>query len=320
MKFNKEVKVGLLGIVSIVVLYFGFNFLKGMDLFSTENEYTVVFKEVSGLQNSNAVTYKGVTVGRVMAMDTDQDNEQVKVTLAVNKKIALTDSTRALLADDGLIGGKMIKLNIGNGSPIKEGSELIGAIELGLADAAIEKITPALADVEHLVTNLDAMIVNLNETVIPTINALMKSTNKTTDGVNAILSKNAASLEKVTENAALLTNNLNNLTMDMDAQMKPILTKASTFADSLNAIELNATVLQLNKTVAGLQDIISSVNNGDGTLGKLTNDDSLYVNLDRTAASMDRLLSDMEKNPRRYVHFSLFGGKDKSEKKAKKTE
>lgn len=315
MKFNKEVKVGLLGIVSIVILYLGFNFLKGMDVFSTENEYTVVFNEVSGLQNSNAVTYKGVTVGRVMAMETDQGNEQVKVTLAVNKKIILTDSTRALLADDGLIGGKMIKLNIGNGSPIKEGSELIGAIELGLADAAIEKITPALTDVEALVNNLNAMIINLNENVVPTVNALMKSTNRTTDGVNSVLAKNAASLEQVTANAALLTNNLNTLTMDMDAQMKPILSKASTFADSLNAIELNATVQQLNETVSGLQSIIKTIDQGEGTLGKLTSDDSLYTNLDRTAASMDRLLSDMQKNPRRYVHFSLFGGKDKSDKK-----
>lgn len=314
MKWNKEVRVGLLGIVSLALLYLGFNFLKGSDVFSTEDEYTVVFSEVNGLQNSNAVTYKGVTVGRVMDMETDQANDQIKVTLAINKKIKLTDNTYALLADDGLIGGKMIKLDIQPGGDIKQGSALKGSIELGLADAAIEKITPALNDIDSLVVNLNRLVQQF-QTTVPMMNGLITSTTKTTDGVSAVLASNASKLKEVTSNAAILTNNLNTLTNSLDKQIKPILENTSSLTDSLSNLQLGATIANLNTTIEGLQSILSDVNSGKGTLGKLTSDDSLYVNLDRTAASMDALLSDLKNNPKKYVHFSLFGGKDKAEKK-----
>jgi phospholipid/cholesterol/gamma-HCH transport system substrate-binding protein len=313
MKFNKEIRVGLLSIIALVLLYLGFNFLKGSDVFSSENEYTVVFSEVNGLQNSNAVTYKGVTVGRVMEMETDQANDRVKVTLAINKTIKLTDSTRALLADDGLIGGKMIKLDVRPGGPIEEGSELIGDIELGLADAAIEKITPALNDLDSLVVNLNRLVRQF-QTTVPMLDGLLTSTTQTSQGVNAVLASNANSLKTVTTNAALLTNNLNTLTMDLDRQIKPILSNAATLTDSLSKLNIGNTVAQLNTTISSLQAILYDVNNGKGTLGKLTSDDSLYLNLDNTAASLDALLGDMKSNPRRYVHFSLFGGKDKKKK------
>ena len=303
MKIAKEARVGLLAIVSLVILYVGFNFLKGLDVFSTENEYTVVFEDVQGLQNSNAVTYKGVTVGRVMAMETDQQNDRINVILSVKKSIELTDQTVASLSDDGLIGGKLIKLNILPGNPIEEGSELKGGLELGLADAAIQKITPALNDVDSLVVNLTKVIKQFDQTGYA-LNALMASANKTTNGVNGIVASNAASLAQITSNAAILTANLNTLTSSLDSQMAPILKRTGEFTENLSGLELEKTVGSLNTSIAGLQSILSDVNEGKGTLGKLTSDDSLYVNLDNTAASLDALLSDMKDNPKRYVHFS----------------
>ncbi len=314
MKIAKEARVGLLAIVSLVILYVGFNFLKGLDVFSTENEYTVVFEDVQGLQNSNAVTYKGVTVGRVMAMETDQQNDRINVILSVKKSIELTDQTVASLSDDGLIGGKLIKLNILPGNPIEEGSELKGGLELGLADAAIQKITPALNDVDSLVVNLTKVIKQFDQTGYA-LNALMASANKTTNGVNGIVASNAASLAQITSNAAILTANLNTLTSSLDSQMAPILKRTGEFTENLSGLELEKTVGSLNTSIAGLQSILSDVNEGKGTLGKLTSDDSLYVNLDNTAASLDALLSDMKDNPKRYVHFSLFGGKKAKEEK-----
>lgn len=314
MKFSKEAKVGLLGIVTIAILYLGFNFLKGLDVFSTVDEYTVTFADVSGLQNSNRVTYKGVPVGRVMAIQTDQQNESIKVTLSINKKINLTNNTTAYLADDGLIGGKVIKLDIKPGDPIEEGTELKGGVELGLADAAIQEITPALGHVDSLVVNLNTIVKQFDQTG-NALKALMASANQTTNGVNAVLAKNQASLAKITTNAAMLTDNLNTLTVSLDSQMTPIMTQTGEFTQNLNTLELEKTVNNLNSTIAGLQQILADVNSGQGTLGKLTSDEALYGNLESTAASLDALLSDMKNNPRRYVHFSLFGGKDKSEKK-----
>ncbi|UBM58060.1 MlaD family protein [Marinilongibacter aquaticus] len=317
MKISKEAKVGLLGIVAIAVFYLGFNFLKGLDLFSTENEYMVVFDDVQGLQTSNQVSYKGVTVGRVLKITPDQENEQIRVTLAVRKKIVLTDRTVALLADDGLIGGKLIKLDIQPGKEIGEGTSLIGETQLGLADSAIEQITPALHNVDSLVINLNKIVSQFDQTGYA-LNALLESAKQTSNGVNAVLANNQSKLAEITTNAALLTANLNQLTSKLDSQMAPIMAETGQFTKQLNTLELEETVSSLNETVNGLKVVLDNVNQGQGTLGKLTSDDSLYTNLDRTAASLEALLSDMKANPRRYVHFSLFGGKDKSEKKKEK--
>lgn len=311
MKYSKEVKVGLLSLISLVILYLGFNFLKGMDVFSTENEYRVVFKEVNGLQNSNAVTFKGVTVGRVMDMETDQENDQIRVTLAINRKIKLTENSVALLADDGLIGGKLIKLDIKEGAFLPEGSEIKGGIELGLADSAIEKITPALNDVDSLLVNLNTLVKQFQGSV-PALNALLQSAAVTSGSVNSLVAANTKKLADLTTNAATLTNNLNSLTSNLDRDIKPILANTSKLTDSLNTLNLGATVNELNSTISGLQSLLGQINAGQGTLGKLTSDDSLYVNLDRTAVAIEALLSDMKDNPKRYVHFSLFGKKDKT--------
>jgi len=313
MKLAKEARVGLLGLVSLVVLYLGFNFLKGSDLFSTENEYKVIFQDVQGLQNSNAVTFNGVVVGRVMALETDQKNNRINVTLAVRKKIDITDQTIALLADDGLIGGKLIKLQILPGKSLPEGGEIKGEIQQGLADAAMEQISPSLKNVDSLVLNLTKIVKQFDQTGYA-MKALMGSANKTTDGVNLIVAKNAENLAKITKNAAILTQNLNTLASGLDAKMAPILKQTGDFTQNLSSLELDKTIGSLNTSIASLQSLLNNVNNGKGTLGKLTSDDSLYVNLDNTAASLDALLSDMKDNPKRYVHFSLFGGKKKEVK------
>jgi phospholipid/cholesterol/gamma-HCH transport system substrate-binding protein len=313
MKLAKEARVGLLGLVSLVVLYLGFNFLKGSDLFSTENEYKVIFQDVQGLQNSNAVTFNGVVVGRVMALETDQKNNRINVTLAVRKKIDITDQTIALLADDGLIGGKLIKLQILPGKSLPEGGEIKGEIQQGLADAAMEQISPSLKNVDSLVLNLTKIVKQFDQTGYA-MKALMGSANKTTDGVNLIVAKNAENLAKITTNAAILTQNLNTLASGLDAKMAPILKQTGDFTQNLSSLELDKTIGSLNTSIASLQNLLNNVNNGKGTLGKLTSDDSLYVNLDNTAASLDALLSDMKDNPKRYVHFSLFGGKKKEVK------
>jgi phospholipid/cholesterol/gamma-HCH transport system substrate-binding protein len=313
MKIAKEARVGLLGIVSLAILYLGFNYLKGSDIFSTENEYIVVFQDVQGLKNSNAVTYNGVVVGRVMGLETDQKNNRINVTLAIKKKIEVTDQTVALLADDGLIGGKLIRLKILPGKTIAEGGEIKGEIEQGLADAAMEQISPSLKNVDSLVVNLTKIVKQFDQTGYA-MKALMASANTSTDGVNLIVSKNAENLARITKNAAILTENLNTIAAGLDTKMTPILKQTGDFTQNLSTLELDKTVNNLNTSIAGLQSLLNNVNSGKGTLGKLTSDDSLYVNLDNTAASLDALLSDMKDNPKRYVHFSLFGGKKKEVK------
>lgn len=310
MKIAKEAKVGLLAIVTLSIFYLGFNFLKGLDMFSRNNEYYAYYADVEGLQASNPVTYNGVNVGRVMEIEPIQKDNIVKVTFVINRKVQLTSKTIALLADADLLGSKVIKLIIKPGDGITDQTALTGQIDKGLLVSATEQLSPTLAKVDSLLYNLNNVVKQFDNTG-NAMKVLMASATKTTDGVNAVVATNSKSISEVTANAARLTNNLNQLTADLDKQIKPILAKTSTFADSLNAIQLGKTVGNLNTSVASLQAILNDINKGEGTVGKLTQDEALYNNLTATAANLDALLADLKQNPKRYVHFSLFGGKKK---------
>lgn len=307
---SKEAKVGLLGIISLAILYLGFNFLKGLDIFRTENEYYVYYTDVEGLQTSNPVVFNGVTVGRVMAIDVEQDKAQVKVTLAINRKISLTDKTIALMADNGLLGGKMIKLLVNKGQTLNDEATLQGDVAQGMMASVTSKLDPTLRNADSLMVNLTKIVKQFDQTG-QALKAVLASANQTTNGVNGLLASNSKNISAITANASALTLKLNDLTTSMDAQIKPILQKTNTFADSLNAMQLGQTVAQLNASVASLQGILKEINSGKGTMGKLAKDDSLYTNLDRTAANAAKLLEDLKSHPKRYVHFSLFGKKDK---------
>ncbi|WP_259014294.1 MlaD family protein [Emticicia fluvialis] len=311
---KKEVKVGLLGIITFVIFYLGFNFLKGLDVFSTENEYYAYYSNVEGLQTSNPVMYNGVTIGRVVEVIPEQDRNRVKVLLAIKRDIMLNDNSVAILADNGLLGGKMIKMLIQAGNPIKDEGVLKSEIEGGLMSGLSEKASPILKNADSLLISLTTVVKQFDQTGVA-LKALISNADATTTGVNSVVAANAQNLSAVTANAALLTANLNTLTTSLDTQIKPILKKTNTFADSLNAIRMGETLAQLNRSVASMHQILNEINHGKGTIGKLATNDSLYVNLDRTAANLAVLLADLKANPKRYVHFSLFGKKDKEAKK-----
>jgi phospholipid/cholesterol/gamma-HCH transport system substrate-binding protein len=230
--------------------------------------------------------------------------------LAIKRDIKLSDKTTAILADNGLLGGKVVKLRIEAGKDLGDEGIILSEIEKGMVASVTDKLTPTLKNVDSLLTTTTAIIKQFDQTAVA-LNALMASATQTTAGVNGIVAANSKKLSAITANAATLTANLNTLSNSLDAQIKPILQKSSTFADSLNAMRLGQTVNQLNSSIAGLQGVIKEINQGKGTLGKLAKDDSLYVNLDRTAANIALLMADMKANPKRYVHFSLFGKKEK---------
>jgi phospholipid/cholesterol/gamma-HCH transport system substrate-binding protein len=307
---KKEVKVGLLGIIALAIFYLGFNFLKGLDIFRTENEYYVYYQNADGLQPSNPVMFNGVTIGRVVTVEPEQDQNHVKVMLAIKRQIKVSDKTIAVLADNGLLGGKMIRLLINTGKSLADEGTLESAVEKGMITSVTDKLTPTLKNVDSLMITTTAIIKQFDQTALA-LKALMASAAQTTNGVNGIVAANSRNIAAITANAALLTANLNTISNNLDSQIKPILQKTNTFADSLNAMHLGQTVQQLNNSIAGLQGIIKEINQGKGTLGKLAKDDSLYVNLDRTAANIALLMADLKANPKRYVHFSLFGKKEK---------
>ena len=314
MKISKETKIGVLAIVAGVLLYFGFNFLKGQDFFSSTIKYYVVYKNIDGLTESNPITLNGLTVGKVKGIEILKDrNNALKVTFDVKRGISLNDSTVALLANNGLLGGKVIMLHIGKGKrELVENDSLRGLIEKGLSEMIQEKATPVLSNIDSTVYSFNKRLKEF-ETVEANLNKLLINFNNTATTLNLAISENRVALGSMLKNLNSLTNTLN----DPVNGIKPLMAKANKFADTVNRMELAKTVNKTNQTIENLNILLAKINSGQGSVGKLMKDDSLYINMNHTAADLDKLFIDLRERPKRYVHFSLFGSKDKTAKQLK---
>jgi phospholipid/cholesterol/gamma-HCH transport system substrate-binding protein len=310
MKISQEVKVGLLAVITLLMLYFGFNFLKGTDFFSSSRKYKVIYNTIDGLTTSNPVRINGLAVGKVDRIDILQDQgNKLLVTLDIDKEIRITRGSRAVLADDGLLGGKAIRLGINTkGEELENGGTLVAAKESALSALIREKTLPVLNNVDSLTYQLNKVVAQFDQTGV-TLNQTLRAANAGLQTLDLTIAENRAGLRTTLANVNKLSASL----IETERQLKPILAKADTFADSLQGLQLKQTLGSVNKTVDNLQKLLASINNGQGSLGKLASDDKLYSNVNATTASLERLLTDLRENPKRYVHFSLFGRKDKSE-------
>lgn len=309
MKISQEVKVGLLAVVTLLMLFFGFNFLKGSDFFSSNNKYTIIYDNIDGLTASNPVQINGLTVGQIRSIRILQDQgNKLLVTVEIKSGIRVTKGSRAVLADDGLLGGKLIRLGINPGAPqLENGGMLVSAKESGLSALIKEKTLPVLNNVDSLTYQLNRVVGQFDQTGV-VLNRTLESANVGVRTLDLAIKENRAGLKATLDNVNRLSNSL----VETEKQLKPILAKADTFADSLQGLQLKQTLGSVNKTVDNLQKILGAINEGQGSLGKLTTNDSLYRNVNATTASLEKLLTDLRENPKRYVHFSLFGKKDKT--------
>ena len=308
MTISKETKVGLLALISFVILYLGFNFLKGKDFFSPENQYFVIYKNVEGLTAANQVSLSGMKVGQVKKVELIAGN-QVKVTLAIRKDLPLPEGTQAILSSDGLLGGKLVRLHMGQGAKnIAAGGSLTPMSETGISDLIKEKALPLINNLDSLTRSL-RVVTKSFEATGSSVNGLIKNTDKTVSSLggtmNSTIAENRASLAGITANMKSLTGNL----IETEKSLKPLIGKFSSMADSLNALKISQAVATTQKSLEGLQRIMSGIESGQGSMGKLLKDDSLYSNINRSLADLDKLLIDFRLAPRRYVNLSIFGKK-----------
>ena len=308
MTISKETKVGLLAIISFAILYLGFNFLKGKDFFSPENLYTVVYKNVEGLTAANQVSLSGMKVGQVKKVELIEGN-QVKVTLSIRKDLPLPAGTKAILSSDGLLGGKLVRLEMGKGNGIiPAGGVLMSTSETGISDLIKEKALPLINNLDSLTRSL-RVITKSFEATGSSVNSLVRNSDKTVstlgNSLNATIAENRMSLAGVTANMKALSGNL----METEKSLKPLIGKFSTIADSLSALKVSHAIATTQKSLEGLQRIMAGIESGQGSMGKLLKDDSLYSNINRSLADLDKLLIDFRLAPRRYVNLSIFGKK-----------
>jgi phospholipid/cholesterol/gamma-HCH transport system substrate-binding protein len=309
---SREIRIGILALVAGVILYFGFNYLKGSDLFSNKEYYYAVYPNVEGLNVSNPITINGVQVGQVSGKTLLQNQgNRVLLTLDVEKDITLNDSTVAVVASTGLLGGKEIKLVIGKGTrAITEGDTLIPSIETDMVAMLAEQAKPLSRDLDSAINNLNVLLKQFQQMSKP-LSGTMKNLETTSTTLNAILAQNQAAIKGIATNLQAMSGALN----DPKTGVKPLMTKLNAAGDTLSRMQLAQTVEKANASIANINKLLSEINQGQGSLGKLAKNDSLYNNLNRFSANLDSLMVDFRQRPKRYVHFSVFGKKDKDKKK-----
>ena len=304
MKHAREIKVGILATICIFLLFFGFNFLKGVNIFSPTNGYQGKFCNLHGLEEQAAVYIRGHKVGQVVSIDYDFTcDSSFTVEISINKDIALPQGTQMALVSDGLMGGMAIDLQIdgltGEGisglATIPHGSFLPTTYVPGLVESLQGEL---LAHVDAAVQEVDSLVVQLRGQM---------------EGDH--LKNSLANVERVSGDLTGLSSNLKRL---MNNQVPSIVNNADTAIANLNSIvadikraDLAGTVARVDTAVDGVNSLVADVRSQEGTLGQLIYNKSLYNHLDATVVSADSLLVDLKAHPKRYVHFSVFGKKDK---------
>ena len=297
--FTKEVKIATVAIVGIVVLFFGLHFLKGMPVFSTDNVYYASFKDVNGLSASTPIYADGYQVGNVKSIIYNyQKSGNVLVEFQVDNDLRVPKGSTAEIESD-MMGN--VKMNLIMGAPtaqaVQPGDTISGAVNGGLMDKVAE-VAPA---VEKMLPKLDSIMASLNTLLADP--ALAQSLHNVRDIT--------ANLTTSTEQLNTLLGNVNRGVPTMMAKANGVLDNTQRLTGNLAALDLAGTMARVDQTLANVQAVTAKLNSNEGTLGLLMNDPNLYHSLNRTVVSADTLLTNLRQHPKRYVHFSLFGKKDK---------
>ena len=306
MKISREVKTALLVIAGIVLFIFGFNYLKGKNLLSSDRTFYAVYDNVEGLAPSTPVTINGLNVGSVQSIDFNDDTGKLLVTMIVTKDFEFSKNSEAELYEAGLIGGKSVAIvpKFDNSGMAESGAYLKGTVKAGLSELVNQKLTPLQEKMEIMMVSADSVLTNINDVFDAKTKANLKnSIAQLNTTITSFKSMSASMNTLISDNKDKLDNTLTNFD-----KASTDLTKMSS---SLAETDLKKTIEDLQKTVTNFNGVLSSIENGEGSMGKLLKDEKLYNNLEGASKQLEQLLEDMKLNPKRYVHFSLFGKKAK---------
>lgn len=283
----------------------GYSYLKGKDLFNSYKFFYVEYQNVEGLTPSAPVTINGLAIGKVKAISLTEKGTLL-VELQIHTDFPISKTSTAAIYDASLIGGKQLAIrpNYADKSIAESGDYLKGVVQGGLMDSLGDKVSPALAKVEKLMTSADQLVISFNEVLdakgkadlkksLAELSATMEQFHKVAANANVILEENKGQLKGVVSNFNKVSDNFVKI------------------SDSLNKADLGLAVRNLNSTLAKVDGIMKGIESGKGTMGKLMKDDALYANLAKTSKELELLLQDVRLNPTRYVNVSVFGKKNK---------
>ena len=306
LKITKEIKTGMLALFAILLLIYGYSFLKGSDLFSNERTFYVSYDNVAGLTVSAPVTINGYVVGQVNKIEFENDLGGLLVTFSINKDFNFSKNSIVRIYSTSVIGGNALAIipEIDKDSIALDGDTLNGEIEKGM----LESLTSGLKPLENRMyttrSGLDSLLSSFNSVLnedtknnlkaaINSLTKTMYSFEDTASDLNSLLKENKPKLDSTFSYLETTSGNL------------------AVFSDSLTQIDINTMATNLETTLESFNSIMNKFNNGEGSIGKLINDENLYGNLEAASKELEELLRDLKENPKRYVHISVFGKKAK---------
>ena len=305
MKINNEVKTGVLVLIGIGLFIFGFSYLKSNDIFVTDRTFYAVYSDVEGVVNGTPVTVNGLPVGSIQKISFHNGNKLL-VKFRVENDIEFSINSFAQIYETGLIGGKALAIIPSNDKSRKAvtSDTLKSSIAPGLTDLVNKKITNLQVKIESMVMSADSVLFKINRVFddstrtnlrnsVSDFNYTIAELKETSSAINNIVKSNKSRVDLTIENVSKISKDLSNITT------------------SLTNSDLDITLANFKKSSDDLSLILSNINKGQGTISKLIVNDSLFNNLNDASRSIDLLLEDIRLNPNRYIHFSLFGKKNK---------
>ena len=317
MKIANETKVGILAAFSIALLIIGYNFLKGNAIFSSETVLYAKYSHVDGLGVSKPVMINGFQIGRVDKLQLQPDGSIV-ATLKIKGKYEIPTNSIAKLESTDLLGSKAIVMALGSGNDFAQDGDTLNA---NVAKGLLETVEPVQKKAELIIAKMDSILTSVNTILNPafqknvdksfnSIASTLASLEATSKKVDNLVGSEGSRISSILSNVEAISNNLKQNNQKINA----ILNNINTITDQVAAANFKQTIDNANKAVADLQGIVTKVNNGQGTLGLLVNDTKMYDNLNNASKNLDNLIIDLKENPKRYVHFSVFGGGNKKDK------
>ena len=309
MKITREVKTGIVTVSVIALFIWGFNFMKGLNLFDGPSKtYLTEYNNVQGLNTASVVTINGVEVGKVVSIKFNKEPEkrgQLIVEFSVETDFEFSKKSIAKIYSASLMGGKSLAIVPSyEGEMANPGDFLQGQIESDIFSSVTEKLNPLQAKVENVIVSADSLMTGLTD-ILDT-----KSRNN--------LKKSISELNETISNFKNISESVDQLILDNEEKLGKTLASAdvtmknlSKLSDTLVNANLGVTIQNIETTITSLNKILTSVEAGNGTLGKLLRDEGMYNNLTNSSKELEELLKEMKLHPKRFVHFSLFGKKDK---------
>jgi len=305
LKYSREVKTAVLAIVAIVILLFGYSFLKGENLLAQNRIFYAEYDDVEGLSPSSEVTINGLKVGQVSSIDFKDNSGKLVVSFTVKNDFKFSKNSKVNIYGGSIIGGKSLAIvpeYDRTAEWAESGDTLQGDKEEGIMELVNDKLTPLQNKLENTITSADSMLTAITEILddstrnnirgtFRNLDATVSSFRVTADALQGIVKGNSDKLDRTFTNLDEMSTNFNK------------------FSDTLSNMNINKITNDLEKVIADFEGITNKLNSKEGTAGKLINDDAVYNNLDQATKQLEQLLQDIKLNPKRYVHFSVFGKK-----------